>query len=96
VALIAVEAFFVPHCALGEHLFSSKDGTATAWTSLSIGRLDCRCVKDDEWTIGCDIFFTKVFNKFLLLEKITKKKFFFFFKFKKSKFLTKKAKKKKF
>lgn len=57
-ALIAVEAFLVPHCTLGQLLFGGKHGTSATWATFTCRSLDSCGAVDDEWTVVGGVVFT--------------------------------------
>jgi hypothetical protein len=57
-AVFALEALAMPHRALGEHLFGGKDGTAAAWTALTLGRLNRGRVDESGfWCVSLTVLF---------------------------------------
>lgn len=57
-ALIAAKAFFVPHGALGQLLFSSKHGTAATRATFTASSFDGCSAGDDKWTVVGVVVFT--------------------------------------
>lgn len=57
-ALVAVEAFLVPHGALGQLLFSGEHSATATWATFAISSLDGCSAVQDEWTVVGGVVFT--------------------------------------
>lgn len=75
-ALIAVEAFLVPHGTLGQLLFGGKHGTPATWATFTSRSLDGCGASDDEWTVVGGVVFTVDLNQRLEPRSSQRQRFF--------------------
>lgn len=66
-----IKAFFMPHCTLGQLLFSSKHNTTASWTTFTWLSLNWSGIYTNKWSARCNIFLavniilmTLIFNRY--------------------------------